>query len=389
MKPNRPPRDLSPTDNYRAVGATTNVYRNAAVYRSLEVPQPTPQLRTTSAGVDKPLFGLQGPAVTNAGDVLYKEAKAGVQAFPSASHDGTAQETKPLPIPMIYANVPHNMLYVNVEPVSAIVDECERLFQKHDVDTTYNAAKFKWKCVSYSSQRETSFVCKLYSVPDRANYFALDFERRSGDAFQFNSIYKSINNELVKTGFMVACPNGVRKEEPTVLKTFTPFALPDDYMDDDEMEEEKIEAKDYEPLLHMCLSPYIDVQREGLAALASQLESNTEARGMLASFSPKLMDAVAGSRDSQVRRLALTCVGSMAASAPVAFTPQEMQVITNFVLQESECMETRRQAAKLVLCMFRQDQRLARDCVLTIKNASLKARDVRFTNILAEIQACV
>lgn len=345
---------------------------------------PTAQIRFGGAPVDKPGIGLVGPHVSQASEAKY--FRDGMPKTPEAlSQMVVTSEPKPAPIPLIVPSTQH-VLCVKSDPVSLVVKEVDGLFERHEVDTVYSSVKFKWKCATYSNQRETRFVCKLYSVPQEPNYFVLDFERRCGDAFQFQSIYRSLNNELLKSGFLVKCDRNKQAEECTPMKTFKPLALPEDYTMEEDDEESKVEAKDFEPLCQMCLSPYIDVQREGLAALSTQLQMSQEAQVVLAPFGSKLMQAVAGSRDSQVRRLAVTCIACITKSALVPLRPEEIQLVTNLVLNDLESAETRRQSLGIILNLCGKDSRRVRDAVLSIRNANIIAKDGRMNELLSSLQ---
>lgn len=226
MKGNNPTRDFPKT----ATATAPVTYRNsAAVYRSLSaVPAPL-DVDRQQLRVEKPFAPLHGPQTKSQGEVVWAEGKHIKQA--------QSKEAHPIPIPLILANAPHNSLYVESNPVSKVVEAVNELFQQHLVDTEFNELKFKWKCACYNAQMETRFVSRLFSVPDKPNFFVLDFQRRSGDPFHFQSIYKAINFKLLKTGFVVPCKDQRDMPAPT-MKTFKPMALPADFFFDDEQSRE-------------------------------------------------------------------------------------------------------------------------------------------------------
>jgi len=316
--------------------ATTPVnYRDAnTVYRSLSaVPAPVEALRHSLH--DKQFSGkLVGGQPKSQGQVAWSEAKTAKT---------TSSEAQPCPIPLIVANAPHTSLFVESSPVSKVVSAVHELFKQHQVDVVFDSSKFKWKCSCYEGETETRFVSRLFSVPDKVNFFVLDFQRRSGDAFHFQSIYKAINFRLLKSGFVVCNDRAETKtiEEP-VFRTFQPLALPADFIVDEE-----VESADFDPLWRMCTSPFIDVQREGLSALATQIASNSNARKALIPLMTKLMDLVTMSRDQQIRRLAVSAVSKLSvedAAAQILSERGGVYVLVNIFTNVTEMPETRRHA---------------------------------------------
>jgi hypothetical protein len=359
-----------------AGGTTAPVtYRStAAIYRSLAAVPAQIDVEKHHVRADKQFAPLVGPQTKTQGNVVWTETK---------NVKRSDQELQPVPIPLIVANAPHNTVYLESNPVSKVVAAVHGLFDQHSVDYEYNGAKYKWKCACYDAQVETRFVSRLFSVPDKANYFVLDFQRRSGDPFHFYSIYKSINFKLLKSGFVVPCGEQKALVAPE-MRTFKPMALPDDFFGDDGINEGQKEAREFEPLCKMCLSPYIDVQREGLAALANHVETSEFARKSLVGFTEKLMEAVSLSRDTQVRRLAVaTLAGLTAEPATHSFVKEKggLRVIASVFLDPNELAETRRQAARLLGNVPSWDH----GTISLIKRAHI-ADDARLIGILKGLQ---
>jgi len=333
-------RDLS--RNSPATTTPVN-YRDAnAVYRSLSA-APAP-LDVSRSAVHQPPFGgkLAGPQSKGHGQVVYSEEK----------HVKSPQaEGQPCPIPLIVANAPSNALFVESNPVSKVVTAVHELFQHHQVDVQFHSAKFKWKCLCYAGETETRFVARLFSIPSKVNFFVLDFQRRSGDPFHFQSIYKAINFRLLKSGFIVCNDNQseLKVEEP-VFRTFKPLALPDCFYDEETPDESP--GPDLDPLFRMCDSPFIDVQREGLAALATQLASSEPSRNAARSFVGKLLEMVSLAKDVQVRRLATSAVSKLAGDNEInrkIATLGGVRVLVNILLNADEMLETRRHTAVALL----------------------------------------
>jgi hypothetical protein len=374
MKGSNTARDLPKN----VVGTTTPVtYRStAAVYRSLAAVPVQLDVEKHQARAEKQFASLIGPQTKNHGEVVWSETK---DARPL-----NAREVEPVPIPLIVANAPHNTVYLESNPVSKVVAAVHELFEQQHVDFEYNGAKYKWKCACYDSQTETRFVSKLFSIPDKANFFVLDFQRRSGDPFHFQSIYKAINFKLLKSGFVVLCGDSKANQREPEIRTFKPMALPDNFFAEDEVQEEK-GSKEYEPLCNMCLSPYIDVQREGLAALANHVETSHFARKALAPFAEKLMEAVTLSRDPQVRRLAISTVAGMSMEASVhSFVKAKggLRVLVNVLLDPSELLETRRQAGRALYNIAEWDS----DTRSILKRAQ-SPNDMRLIQLMKDLQS--
>jgi len=288
---------------------------------------------------------------------------------------------------LIVAHAPHQSLFVESNPVAKVVSAVHELFQQHDVDSAYNADKFKWKCSCYASESETRFVARLFSVPDKAGFFVLDFQRRSGDAFHFQSLYKAMHFRLLKTGFVVcndAKTEQMRMEEP-VMRTFKPLPLPSDLVvavDDD------CEPIDFTPIIRMCNSQFIDVQREGLAALASQLsEADAGSQESALPIIGRLAELVSLSRDSQVRRLAATAL------ARLSLMPQShgalsekglVSMLVKLTVSAEEIIETRRQACQTLANIPRKA--LDDSAVGTLKSAQSCA-DSRLAQLIQSVLA--
>jgi len=343
-----------------------------AVYRSLAAVPASLDVSRGVTAVGKPFQKLDGPQNKGHGDVVWSETKQTTQQG----------ESQPCPIPLIVAQAPRHSLFVESNPVSKVVIAVHDLFLQHQVDVTYNSAKFKWKCVCYDGDAETRFVSRLFSVPNKQNFFVLDFQRRCGDAFHFQSIYKAINFRLLKSGFVV-CNDGradAKMEEP-VFRTFKPLALPDNFFGEDD--DQDAEA-DIEPLIRMCNSQFVDVQREGLCALSTQLESSEPARKAAASFASKLMETISLTRDAQVRRLAASAVSKLAsdeiASSNIA-ARGGCRVLVNLMLNAAEPLETRRHCASALLKLSNVDSQ-SKSMILSAQMSS----DVRFDQTLRALK---
>jgi len=332
----------------RKAATTTPVYRGVSrsVYRSLAAePVPLSVHRDAATGLEKSFSKLNGPQTKGPGDVVWSEQKHAKAA---------TSELLPCPIPLIVANAPHQSLFVESNPVTKVVAAVHELLQQHEVDSIYNSSKFKWKCSCYAGQTETRFVARLFSVPDKTGFFVLDFQRRGGDAFHFQSLYKAMHFRLLKTGFVVCNDSKAEQkaaDEP-VIRTFKPLPLPQDLVGDLDIEA----PVDLEPIYRMCNSQYIDVQREGLAALSAQVAESAEAREAATAISGRLMELISLTRDSQVRRLAVT---TLAKIAPLAQAHQvvaekgSVLVLAKLVTNEEEIAETRRQACSTLAALPR------------------------------------
>jgi hypothetical protein len=371
MKPNNVSRELPKFDAGTAAPVT---YRStAAVYRSLAAVPAQFDAAKHHARDDKFEPSLVGPQAKSQGAVIWtaRDVKR------------VDQEPQPVPIPLIVANAPHNTLYLESNPVSKVVAAVHALFDQQAVDFAYSTAKFKWKCACYDGLVETRFVSKLFSVPDKANYFVLDFQRRSGDPFHFNSIYKAINFKLLKLAFVVPCGDSKTSLEPK-LRTFRPLPLPDDFFAGENVSNEDQDSMEFEPLRKMCVSPYIDVQREGLAALANYVGNSEFARTSLLGFAGKLMEMVVSTRDVHVRRLAIATLAGLTvdpASHSHIKDTAGLRVIASIFLSPNELPETRRQAAKLLSNMPVWDQ----DTTNLIKRAHI-ASDAPLADLFGGLQ---
>jgi len=332
----------------KKAATTTPVYRGVSrsVYRSLAAePVPLSVHRDAATGLERPFSKLNGPQTKSPGDVVWSEQKH--------TKSGAA-ELLPCPIPLIVANAPHQSLFVESNPVTKVVSAVHELLQQHEVDSVYNSSKFKWKCSCYAGHAETRFVARLFSVPDKTGFFVLDFQRRGGDAFHFQSLYKAMHFRLLKTGFVVCNdPKSEQKfADAPVIRTFKPLPLPQDLLRDMDSQA----PVDLEPIYRMCNSQYIDVQREGLAALSAQVAESAAARQAATGISGRLVELISLSRDSQVRRLAVTAlahISSLAQAHQVIADKSSVLVLAKLVTNEDESAETRRQACSTLAALPR------------------------------------
>ena len=369
----RASRDLSKNP---PLTTTPVSYRDVStVYRSLSAVPATLDVSRNLDAVDKQFAKLVGPQSKGHGEVVWTEKKQ------NKTQTGEAQ---PCPIPLIVANAPHQSLLVESNPVSKVVNSVHELLKQHNVDAVFDSTKFKWKCVCYDGDVETRFVSRLFSVPGRSNFFVLDFQRRCGDPFHFQSVYRAINFRLLKSGFIVCNENraDAKMEEPP-FRTFKPLSLPE-IIDNDESDG-SVTMEDLEPLCRMCTSAYLDVQREGLTALAAQIASNSSVRKMLASFTGTLMEIVSLTRDAQVRRLAVSAVAKLSAESSVTndlVAKGGLRVLVNLMVNPSETLETRRHCANALLNIHQLDSS-TKEVVIQTANVG----DVRLDAMIGELKA--
>lgn len=373
MSKSNPSRDLP-----KSAGGTTPVgYRDTTtVYRSLAAVPSQLQAVNIHSRNEKATGSLVGPQSKSQGEVLWTDAKVKLVQ--------SGKEAHPVPIPLIVPNAPQNAFCLESNPLSKVVTAVNRLLEEHDVDMLFNAEKFKWKCACYEALVETRFVCRLYSIPEKEGYFVLDFQRRSGDPFHFQSIYKAIHFKLLKSGFVVPYTDSKNVIEPE-FRTFKPMALPADFFSTDDQEADEKNLKEYEPLCKMCTSSFIDVQREGLGALACHVEQSESARRCLVTFAEKLIEAVALSRDDQVKRLATSSLAAISIEkSSHSFIKENggLKVLTDILLNDKELLETRRQAGKALVNVGD----LTPDLANSIKGAHI-SRDARLLQIVKELNS--
>lgn len=367
---------------YRSAADMMGEHRGAAVYRSLAMVESSSETLPFEVRrvTDKAHAHLNDPVASKRGEVFWDASGAKMAAM--KANMSKEESSKPMPIPLIVVNAPHKTLYLQSDPVGLVIDQVHDLLERHAVDCQYHSDLFKWKCFAYGKGgAETSFVCRLFTVPDKVNYFILDFQRRSGDAYHFTSLYKGMHNELLKSGFVVNCGSRVPVDPPAPVRTFNAPQLPAEFKD---VMEEK--AEDFTPLCNMCTSQYVEVSRQGLTALSGQLLTNPNAKTMLAPFAEKLVSLAGMSRDPQIKRLACTSLCELS-SVPMAqrviVDRSGTTVLTQLLFNEDELVETRRKAAQTLLNLCHV---LPKEVALVLKKSNLRSKDKRFEQIVSQLQ---
>lgn len=383
--------------------ATPTSYRNSsgAVYRSLAVAAAPAQLSVQQQQASKQLAHLNGPTVSNKGEVFW-DAKAGrvppqydSQLAAAASSKAVNKDANmPLAIPLILAQgQPLASMIVQSNPVDLVVREVHALFESHHVDTSFVESDFKWYCTFYSeAQQEVSFACKMFSVAFKENVFVLDFHRRTGDAVLFLSMFKRIHHELLKTGFVVMCtdPKPSQNAAPPPMRAFKPKELPADFFSaphthEEEEDEDEDSSAEYDSLMQMCTSPFQDVARSGLNMLIGLLQRNPSARVALASSAAKLVQIIRATKDNHSKRIAMACLACMAqehAAHADIVNAAGVKVMVQCLFNEDELLETRRQAAK-GLC------RLARVIPKGSISGTFASRDKRLDSLMKELHQSI
>ncbi|KAH9260674.1 hypothetical protein BASA81_001141 [Batrachochytrium salamandrivorans] len=301
---------------------------SAAVYRSLELPLSTPSPLPFAASSSSTTFkAFQGARPTvSKGEATW--------TFESSDFAPTP------PTPGLFAMSPNCIELPRDLPCNKLVELVNQTMAKHHIDVL-DYAEFVWTCSTCMGFVETKFVMRLFACSQ------LDFQRESGCAYVFNSLFADLQRELAVSGSNKPLPTLSPRREFKVL------ALPKELADEESIGDAGKEANN--ALVHgLCESPHLDVQREGLTKLARLLEHDD------AQVHPchRLLQGLVKANDPQVRRLAVTNLGLLNAGKQIQceFDQSQVQALVSVLVNEHELPETRRQAGcllrKLTSCKF-------------------------------------
>uniref|UniRef100_A0A7S0LMS9 Uncharacterized protein n=1 Tax=Coccolithus braarudii TaxID=221442 RepID=A0A7S0LMS9_9EUKA len=171
------------------------------------------------------------------------------------------------------------------------------------VDFGADLLKYKFSCTAYARNGQaTVFVVCVFSVEDTESY-AIEFQKRSGDAFDFRKIY-------------VKCINSFKNmvdEAASSLPTpvFQPPML--DFPDEEQPTAEQLQMS-VKPLQGMLESGYMDVMRQGVMGIVHQSLDKRLTKYLADEGCLKALLKGSQSRMEDVHRCCLTALANIAES---------------------------------------------------------------------------
>jgi len=229
-------------------------------------------------------------------------------------------------------------LHVTASTLGRALAAITQAFKANNVDVTFKDAKFKWKCHAYFRNQETHFASRLFAVT--RDSCVLQSQRLSGDAVHFYSLFAALENALALAGL---CEKPA--SAPLPVRGMAPMPLPDEFKTTRRASEEEIAA-----LLDPCFAEFMDVQCEGLRALANHLADNPDRSSDVLSAVDKLIRLIEPDQDVCVRRLAASSLcGLPSAAEPMIVKGNGLLPLAHAVVDDGECCELRRHATRLLI----------------------------------------
>lgn len=190
------------------------------------------------------------------------------------------------------------------------------ILQAAQVDCFQRLEKYKVKCTAYRNGARLPFTVRVWLAPDGSECggneqgsdivsppakYAVEFQRRSGDIFYFNELYRNAKRALHAQGL-------VDSELCAADKTPTPTAPALDAQITTEQAKETLKN-----LLQMASSKYVDVKHQALLALAD-LVNNAGAKVqslMVATGVVELLAEELNCSNEDVHSCALTALATL------------------------------------------------------------------------------
>jgi len=156
---------------------------------------------------------------------------------------------------------------------SMLVQQVLNVLAQQQVDCVAKYDQFKIKCASYKSSAKLSFSVHIFSVSEGSNKrYAVEFQRRSGDALHFSEMYRSVKRSLAGNHLI----EKLTKKEASSIRAEQPVAAPLDV----QITVEQMKAT-VVSLLKMAVSKEIDLKAQGMIALSDLTVSEPKIQQMM------------------------------------------------------------------------------------------------------------
>lgn len=182
----------------------------------------------------------------------------------------------------------------------------EETLTKHGADFEFKPHKCKWKVFAYDKHQWACIsigvkVFQMASSPTSKPMYAVEFQRRQGDAFAFFRWFRPVYNSLVGKAFVVSKEGSHQRET-----TKQPFGA------DRLLAVPALQKEEFAPLLDMAQAQYGDVRAEAIRELA-KLSENKENHSPIANggFVPVVVSMLK-SQNSDINRCAATLLANVA-----------------------------------------------------------------------------
>jgi hypothetical protein len=229
-------------DSSRAVfpsnsNSTFSSFQEPEVYRSIEPPANSLSQETFRAvdassfsggtdfidggfviGNDFPSFPLDPKSQLTSHTSHSSDGYSIVQKSKLALSEAVIQRVEPPSPPGGYLE-PSYHVFSSANP-TALVQSVLNVLHQQQVDCVVKHEQFKIKCAAYKSCARLSFYVHVFSVGEGSvKRYAVEFQRRSGDALHFSEIYRAAKRTLAENHL-------IEKVKASSIRADTPTAPP-------------------------------------------------------------------------------------------------------------------------------------------------------------------
>lgn len=268
-----------------------------------------------------------------------------------------------------------NTSVVSTAPPQQVIQEIGKMLGAiPDCEVNFKPQNHKCSGSFFHQDRLCTFMIQMFVVPANHRSLApgttlIEFQRRSGDVFAFQRVYRLVVADLEKQNLVHYSANG-RRMLPTL---FAPLPMPSLVDDDDEDEEVCGEECGYldfshdeavcDNLVTMMRSIYLEPRREATAVLARGTRSRKNARILCRTngITPTLIQILDKVDDMQVmRNAALILCNMLECATVVAETGLRSKMINILfkVFLRWSGVEDPKHGSKLVSCQIGQALKL-------------------------------
>lgn len=277
-------------------------------------------------------------------------------------------------LPLLYNR---NCSVISTAPAQQVIQALGKILgTMPDCEVNFKPRNHKCSGSFFHQDRLCTFMIQMFIVPVNHENSSLtpgttliEFQRRSGDVFAFQRVYRVVVADLEKQDLVHYSANG-RRMLPTL---FAPLPMPSLVDDDDEDQEicgEECGYLDFtqdegvcDNLVTMMRSIYLEPRREATAVLARGSRSRKNARILCKTngITPTLVRILAEVGDMQVmRNAALILCNMLECCTVVAETGLRTKMINTLfkMFLKWSGVEDPKQASKLVSCQIGQALKL-------------------------------
>jgi hypothetical protein len=224
---------------------------------------------------------------------------------------------------------------------TALIQSILALLSNLQVDCTPKHEQFKIKCAAYRSCARLSFYVHVFAVDavQGLKRYAIEFQRRTGDALHFSEIYRASKRGLSEQHL-------IEKVKGATVRTETPAPPPLDAVITVDQVRQTVKS-----LLMMVTSKCLDLKTQAIVTLADMTAAEPKVQKMM--VDEGVLDALVdelSTSSADIHRCAVTGIANLAHERDSVCTKlQEIGAIkTLLALAKSEVPQVVRETARLL-----------------------------------------